>query len=328
MKPLLLLLPIIALLFMATTLPCRGQEITRKYHWVYDNRTYDMDLQIPKGLYDYFKKKPRVEDYTIYVTDPQDDGLINFLISLFKKYARENKLNEYDLFNTMVAWVQSLPYTSDSVTTGFDEYPRYPVETLVDNGGDCEDTSILLASILKAMGYPTVLLAPTKHMAVGVAVRQEFVKNAPWPIHVTPFEMYQYAYLETTGDGWKIGMVPPQYKNDRFLVFSLVPRAAIKVLSVQSRIHPEGQIPVVDVTLENLGSSPSVVTVRLAFDAGPGKVPYATKDSKALAVPPGNRGTFTLSLPQPPTGVRTRLLIQILSDNRKVDEWASGWQNI
>lgn len=50
------------------------------------------------------------------------------------------------------------------------EYPKYPVETLVE-GGDCEDKSILLAAILRAMGYRTALLVFSGnpgHIAVGV----------------------------------------------------------------------------------------------------------------------------------------------------------------
>jgi hypothetical protein len=68
-----------------------------------------------------------------------------------------------------------LEYTSDLVTEGYDEYPRYPIETLVDKGGDCEDTAILAASIIRGMGYGVVLLVFPKtadspgHCAVGVA---------------------------------------------------------------------------------------------------------------------------------------------------------------
>lgn len=46
------------------------------------------------------------------------------------------------------AWniVAQLTVYSDEI----DETPRYPLETLLAGGGDCEDTSILLASLLKA----------------------------------------------------------------------------------------------------------------------------------------------------------------------------------
>jgi len=47
---------------------------------------------------------------------------------------------------------------------------KYPVETPVERG-DCEDKSILLAAILRALGYRTALLVfpdDPGHMAVGV----------------------------------------------------------------------------------------------------------------------------------------------------------------
>ena len=76
--------------------------------------------------------------------------------------------NSFDQVSFVLAFVQSLPYTSDSVTTGHDEYPRFPIETLVDDGGDCEDTSILFATLTLIMGYGTVYINPPDHYAVGI----------------------------------------------------------------------------------------------------------------------------------------------------------------
>ena len=63
-----------------------------------------------------------------------------------------------------MAFVQSLPYVSDSVSSGYDEYPRFPFETLYHGGGDCEDSSILLASILYDMGYGVALIELPGHI--------------------------------------------------------------------------------------------------------------------------------------------------------------------
>lgn len=116
----------------------------------------------------------------------------------------------------LATFVQSLPYTSDSVTTGHDEYVRYPLETLIDDGGDCEDTAILLAALLKELGYDVVLLSPPGHMAVGVAVSAGVVHS------YTTIEVHgvHYAYVETTGDGWRIGEVPDEYQHSTFQVFA------------------------------------------------------------------------------------------------------------
>ena len=144
--------------------------IIRQYEWSYDGREWQWTLSIRQSLYDYYVERPRVptEDYSIYVTHPKDDEYIDTLIDKIEEVATNTGYDEMETVNFAVSFIQSLPYAVDNVTTSYDEYPRYPIETLVDNGGDCEDTSILMAAILNEMGYGTVLLSLPNHMAVGV----------------------------------------------------------------------------------------------------------------------------------------------------------------
>ena len=78
--------------------------------------------------------------------------------------------------NFVMAFVQSLPDTIDKGTTPYDEYPRYPVETLFARGGDCEDTPILVAALLDRLGYDVALLVleNAQHMAVGVSITDTY----------------------------------------------------------------------------------------------------------------------------------------------------------
>ena len=64
----------------------------------------------------------------------------------------------------------SVAYCYDSVLFGTENYWAFPCETLYLRQGDCEDTSVLLSSILEAMGFRTVLLDYEGHMAVGTEV--------------------------------------------------------------------------------------------------------------------------------------------------------------
>lgn len=121
--------------------------------------------------------------------------------------ALEDNLTEEEKINLVITFVQSLLYTVDSVTTSFDEYPRYPLETLIDNGGDCEDTSILTASLLKSMNYDIILIAPPGHMALGVNID---ACGSSWR-----YEGERYYYLETTGEGWEIGEYPDDFGDAR-----------------------------------------------------------------------------------------------------------------
>jgi len=133
--------------------PEPDEFITRSYAWEYHGE-WSWDVRIPEVLYGYYKGVPRAPtmDYSVYVTHPLDDIYIDSLVTRIREAASRKGYDEYQTIEFTIAFVQSLPYTVDSVTSPFDEYPRYPVETLVDGGGDCEDTSILLASLLADMG--------------------------------------------------------------------------------------------------------------------------------------------------------------------------------
>ncbi len=140
------------------------------YQWIFQGKEYTWNPSFSKSLYDYYKGKtrPPTRDYAVYATDPYDDELISQIVDMFKSSADENGFDEVETTNFIISFVQSLPYTPDDVTTPYDEYPRYPLETLIDNGGDCEDTAILTAVLINEMGYGAVLLDLPKHMAVGV----------------------------------------------------------------------------------------------------------------------------------------------------------------
>jgi hypothetical protein len=93
---------------------------------------------------------------------------VDSLAAKLKEAASQEGYSEFETIEFAASFVQSLDYVTDEVSTGYDEYPRYPLETLIDNGGDCEDTSILLASIIDKMGYGVVLIILPNHAGVGV----------------------------------------------------------------------------------------------------------------------------------------------------------------
>ena len=191
------------------------------YEWQYprswSSTAWTYDAKIPKETYEFFRNKPRTSDYSEYVDNPADDKWMNHLASLLENSAKDKGWGEFETVSFALAFVQGWPYTSDDVTTGYDEYPRYPVETIVDSGGDCEDTSILFASIVRGMGYGTVLLylEEDKHMAVGVLISQNIVDswNKSYPLTYYRSDGKIYAYCETTGKGWELGHKPEDLKS-------------------------------------------------------------------------------------------------------------------
>ncbi|MBR2254488.1 MAG: hypothetical protein IJ856_01500 [Candidatus Methanomethylophilaceae archaeon] len=66
--------------------------------------------------------------------------------------------------------------SGDMYLYGTYEYWIYPIETLYQGMGDCEDTSFLLASLLSLAGYKSSLAMMSDHVAVGVVV-DEFERD-------------------------------------------------------------------------------------------------------------------------------------------------------
>ncbi len=292
--------------------------ITRDYKWQYGGRQWTWELRIPKSLYNYYQGRPRppTPNYSVYVTHPLDDTFIEQLISEFERVAQKEGFSDLQKVELATSFVQSLPYTADSVTTSYDEYPRYPIETLVDYGGDCEDTSILTASLLSQLGYGVVLIIyPREHAAVGVLGGEG--------IYGTYFQHNEgkYFYLETTDTGWGIGIIPEEYKDATARILDMVPTP---VLTHTWTATGSGSIVELEVTVQNLGSSPAYgVYILSGFDAGGDKL-WNPEESEPFQVSENSQLTVKFSL-QAPLGEHTRLVIQVVDGGYAVDESRSEW---
>jgi hypothetical protein len=291
--------------------------ITRNYVWEGGGSKWNWELAIPQELYDYYKAIPRppTENYSVYITHPLDDTYIDVLIKKIKEAAQQKGLSEYETVEFAATFIQSLPYTADSVTTTYDEYPRYPVETLVDNGGDCEDTSILLASLIDKMGYGVALIMLPDHCAVGVK-GGENIYGSYWE-----YKDDKYFYLETTNTGWGIGKLPEEYENMSATIYPLVPTP---ILTHEWSMEARGNTGELEVTVSNLGTAAAYnVSIMAGFDAGEGML-WNGKQSELFQVEANYQVTIKLIL-RVPLDKHTRLVVQIVIDDSLVDESHSVW---
>jgi hypothetical protein len=228
-KPIKLLILITLALIISTPiiLPHKAVAQTegtyeKSFAWNYNGKYWTWNLSIPQSLYDSYKAVPvstRTENgpsgYGFLSTT--EDYYIKILAQKLNETANQQGYNSYDKVSFVLAFVQSLPYTSDSVTTGHDEYPRFPLETLVDDGGDCEDTSILFATLTLIMGYGTVYINPTGHYAVGVLGNS--LRGTYWTHPENSNNTYYYC--ETTGDNFKIGQLPEEFLGQKAFIYDI-----------------------------------------------------------------------------------------------------------
>jgi len=179
-----------------------------------DGRSWSVSFFVWKSAYSESYNQPRGRGYDEYVQVAQTDGVAGEFATILDGEAESNGFSgKREKVNFAIDWVQSLPYVTDDVSRGFDDYPKLLTETLTDAAGDCEDTAILLAALLQSepFGYDMVLIQPPGHMAAGIY-------GTDLPGYYWEQDGRKYYYIETTGTGWGIGDLPETYQGENAIV--------------------------------------------------------------------------------------------------------------
>ncbi len=274
-------------------------------------------VDIPTSLYDHYKAKPRpnTKNYSVYATDEDDTEIIADLAHTLVRQSDEVGRDDVEKIHFRAGFVQHLAYTIDEETTGFDDYARYPIETLVEEGGDCEDTAILLGKIMTLLDYDVVLIRLPTHIALGVLEGEKFAGT------YYPYHDNHYFYLETTGEAGRIGMVPEEYEGMLAYIFDFSPRSVIEHKWTGTRQNGTYNL---HVTIENQGTAAAEdCYVMAGFDAGEGRI-WSTTESETFGLQPGDAVEVDMTLPLPKED-HTRLLVFVLRDGKSLDRSSSDW---
>jgi len=215
-------LVILAVLLLLPGISAMSQSssIERQFHWEYGGRTWTLLHRFCDASYRFYRTLPRTLDYTdydVYASDLRDDDDLCGLVGALERLAYGAGLDVWEKLNLVISFAQSIPYVTEE-----GEYPRYPLETLVEMKADCEDASILTAALLRQMGFGAVLLAflEEHHMGVGVRV---LPPDGSGHTYYT-WDGDAYYYLEATSVGWKIGELPDGYTSQPVIIR---PRSAL-----------------------------------------------------------------------------------------------------
>ena len=116
-----------------STMPRReaGGGFTRDFAWQYAGQTYQVALDLHPATYAAYRQRERTRDYDLFASDAHSKPFIEKVTRKLAEQGRASGLSRAEMQHLIVSFVQDLPYTSDEVTTGYDEYPRFPYETLV-----------------------------------------------------------------------------------------------------------------------------------------------------------------------------------------------------
>ncbi|MBU0614932.1 MAG: hypothetical protein KJ601_02465 [Nanoarchaeota archaeon] len=192
-----------------------GEIYTITVYWTHQGLTYSTQFGIHEDKYLNYKDQERgtcCDDWSKFVT-PYDPT-----IRTIAEDVTDVSLSTGDTNKAQIAinFVSSMIYEKDIDYNFNDEYPKYAIETIVDNRGDCEDTSFLMASILEALGYDTIILIFSDHAAIGV-----------WCETCTGtyynYNSRKYFFLETTGyaDNWEVGRIWGKYAYESPMIIDI-----------------------------------------------------------------------------------------------------------
>jgi len=182
--------------------PAGGDRLmAQHFEWDYSGTHWTWDYSFLSDWYDYYKNMTHGDQGISFITS--DNFYIQEIAAMLKNKA---DVNNYTRSEFAVSFIQSLGYVGDNVI-GYDDYPKYPLETLGEQNGDCEDTSYLAASIIDAMNIDVRLILLPGHMAIAVAF------NCDMDGFYYRSNGRCYYYVETTVSGWSVGDMPDEYIN-------------------------------------------------------------------------------------------------------------------
>ena len=167
---------------------------------------YRLTVSVTSSLYEYYRSKDHnlhVYDFAKFVTPYPLKPIADDLWSIYSD-------NE-DFANGVLMIAHQIPYVESGPQ-------KYPVETIVENEGDCDLFSFIVASIMNAGGLDVVLLLyeAENHMNVGVHLSGE-PNDARSTVYYFTHDGKPYYMAECTGDdwrhGWRVGECPDLLKE-------------------------------------------------------------------------------------------------------------------
>ncbi len=208
-------------------------EVTKTFEWTYEGQTQTFSISYPYTEYvgysgtngASYQKRAAYSNGTYDVIDDFmvinqtildiEDELSNLYSSKYGSASGQGYA-EY-----ILTYVQACyGYMLDYMQYGAEEYFAFPMETINNGYGDCEDTSILCAVIFRAAGYESGVFLIPGHAIAAVSVDNIDVEAIPseYATELSIFSMqYQgrtYYGCETTVDAsslYPIGWISSDY---------------------------------------------------------------------------------------------------------------------
>lgn len=143
--------------------------------WEFEGREYSLSItllysQLASDLYghEYMARFFQRSQSHIEAFHTCDDAILREVASELRSMGAGMDDRTYAEF--VLRFVQTIPYLEDMETRGVEEYWKFPMETLWDGGGDCEDKTILYNTLMGICGYRVAFVMFKDHAMSAVTV--------------------------------------------------------------------------------------------------------------------------------------------------------------
>jgi len=202
-KAIILLIGILLLVSITPTSIVANCEKISTFQAQYSLLNQKLYVSVTPSLYDYYSNMSHTvssySDYANFVMPQVVEPIAESIQNITGNLPHSNE----QFANAVLSLVHQIPYVIGGV--------QYPVETLVNNSGDCVPLSTLAASIMMAGGLNVVLIIYTgitpEHMNVGVYLPYTPVYHTPG-LAPTDFVYNNKTYWTaecTPAEDWKVG---------------------------------------------------------------------------------------------------------------------------
>jgi len=191
-------------------IPTEGPPLDNPYIYTYQFEDRDVCVSVNANASVYYGAVSAGKSAVLYENLTEEEWLPGYYRSFyagtgqsevydsltdeFRRVRTEMNLDDDEYCELISTFVQSVPYKTDNLLV----MPRYPIETVVDGYGDCDDKSMLLAGLLAHENYNVSLLyfGEDNHMTCGIAADGYSYGNTG------------YALIESTNTSF-IGVIKP-----------------------------------------------------------------------------------------------------------------------
>jgi len=197
------------------------------YDWPYEGKWHTISLNISTEKYSWYTQRDvnrspqHIGPIKMVFFVTENDEVIQDLTFKLLEIADQNNYNNSETINLILSFVQkNIDYKEDIESKNAEEYWKFPIETLVEKNGDCEDSSILFQSIIKNTNYDVIMLFyviddETGHLASGVCINENIAGN------IIEYKNKNYYYCETTSKGFVIGDKPDDIPDEPEMIIDI-----------------------------------------------------------------------------------------------------------